>query len=221
MKTLKEFTQESKAFYTENASTYFSKSYNKKMGGTQSISFEDNFIPTIELDDREFYQGRRAKYNNASMHEHITVFVTLQEFNDKVNYRAKMLYQREKDKTIERREFRDFCKLHQISASNFTSVVKDTNCIKGLYFDRSKQKDIEKELNVNLDDFFYATGKTYYFAETTIGFVLFFHNHQQSYSFEFVSNDRFDEFQNNRERWVSAPYADILGQNTNPNLLVC
>lgn len=50
MKTLKSITEESRKFYTENAGSYFSKSFTKKMGGTQTITFEDDFLPAIELD---------------------------------------------------------------------------------------------------------------------------------------------------------------------------
>lgn len=217
MKTLKKLTEESKAFYTENAKTYFSRSYSKKMRGTQTITFENDFIPKIELDDREYYQGRGAKYNTNSMHEHIDTFVTFQEFTEKVKMRAKNLFEREKDKVTKRKKLREVCKINGLEVKNYTAVFGEN----GLFFEHSKQVEIEKELNVSLDDFFNATGKTYFFAESKIGLVLFYHNHRQSYSFEFTTKERYNEFQKNREDWISAPFAETLGQNTNPNLFVC
>ena len=223
MKTLKEFIKESEAFYQENAATYFSKGYNKKMKGTQVIVFENDFIAKIELDDREYYQGRGAKYNNNSMHEHVDTFVTLQEFNERVNHRAKNLFERQKEKAVERKKMREFCKQHKLSLSNYTSTYPGPSypTVTGLYFERSKQNDVEKELGVDLNDFFNATGKTYYFAETKIGFARFYHNHHQYYSFDLESEWQFKEFKKNRKEWLSSPYVHLLGNIDNDNLYVC
>ena len=52
-RNLRQIKQECKLFYTENAATYFAKGFSKKMGGTQTITFEDEFLPEIKLDKKE------------------------------------------------------------------------------------------------------------------------------------------------------------------------
>jgi hypothetical protein len=216
MKTLKQLKQESAQFYTENAATYFAVSFNKKMGGTQTITFEDNFIEEIKIDKREYYQGRGAKYNSASMHEHINVFISKAYFEEKVNYRAKSFFNRQKEEQLKKKELIQFCQKNGLNEKNYT---EKSSC--GIYFDRSKQKEVEAELNVDLSDFFAANGKTYFFAESRIGLVQFYHNNRQSYSFDFTTEERRNEFYANRESWVSAPYAYLVGQTNNQNLFVC
>lgn len=216
MTTLKDLRKECELFYTENAATYFAKSFNKKMGGTQTIKFQDDFLPEIKIDQRQYYSGRGSKFNNNSMHEHIDVFVTKAFFNEKVESRAKMLFERQKDEIKAKKQFSDFCKLHNLNKSNYTSLYSDC-----LFFESDKKEFVEKELNVDLSDFFNATGKTYLFAESKIGLLCFYHNHRQSFSFNFTTEEKRNEFISNRESWISAPYAHILGQNDNINLYVC
>jgi hypothetical protein len=216
MKTLKELKQESVNFYSENAATYFAASFNKKMGGTQIITFENDFLPQIKIDKREYYQGRGAKYNNTSMHEHLEVFVTKVQFNEKVDSRAKMLYAREKELNNRKSELRQFCKKYELNSKNYT---QKGSC--GIYFLFEKQSEIEKELNVDLTDFLNASGKTYFFAESKIGLLMFYHNNRQSYSFDFATEEQKNRFYSERENWVNAPYAHLLGQNNNINLYVC
>ena len=217
MKTLKAFRKEATQFYTENASVYFAASYNKKMGGTQTIVFENGFLPTIEKNDKEFYSGRGAKYNNASMHEHINVLVTLEMFNEKVNTRAQLFFDRQKEEKLNRQRLTSFCKANGLNKNNYTDVTGG-NCV---YFERENKNAIELELNVNLEDFFNATGKTYYFSETRLGWLQFFHNRRQSYSFNIVTLEDKLKFDNERESWISAPYAADLGQTDNDKLFVC
>lgn len=216
MKTLKEFKQESVQFYTENAATYFTASFNKKMGGTQTITFEDNFIPEIKVDKRDYYQGRGAKYNSASMHEHINVFISKAAFNEKVNNRAKMLFERQKEENTRRMELRQFCQKHGLNAKNYT---QKGSC--GIYFSPENKSAIELELNVNITDFLNASGKTYFFAESKIGLICFYHNHRQSYSFDFATEEEKNKFDTDRERWITAPYSYLVGQTNNKNLFVC
>ena len=122
MKTLKSITEESRKFYTENPGVYFSKSFNKKMGGTQTITFEDDFLPAIELDKREYYTGRGAKYNSNSMHEHIDVFVTKKEFDNKVNHRATYIFDRLKAEKEMKKNVVAFCKENNLNAKNYSSI---------------------------------------------------------------------------------------------------
>ena len=216
MKTLKSLKEESRKFYTENADVYFSKSFNKKMGGTQTITFEDDFLPSIEIDKREFYTGRGAKYNSNSMHEHIDVFVTKSEFEEKVNSRAKMFFERQKEDKNKANKLIKFCSSFGLNSKLFSGISENY-----LFFEKSKKSEIEKELNVYLSEFFATSGKTYFFAESNIGLLMFYHNHHQSYGFEKVSEAKRQEFLNERESWVNAPFAKEVGKTDNKDLFVC
>ena len=216
MKTLKSLKEESRQFYTEKASDYFSKSFTKKMGGTQKITFEDDFLPAIELDKREFYTGRGGKYNSTSMHEHIEVFVTKSEFEEKVNSRAKMFFERQKEEKNKANELIKFCSSFGLNSKLFSGISENF-----LFFEKSKKSEIEKELNIDLSEFFATSGKTYFFAESNIGLLMFYHNHHQSYGFEKVSEEKRQEFLNERESWVNAPFAKEVGQTDNKDLFVC
>lgn len=216
MKTLKSLKEESRQFYSENAADYFSKTFNKKMGGTQKITFEDDFLPAIEIDKRDYYSGRGAKYNSNSMHEHIDVFVTKKEFEAKVNHRASEIFNYEKQILEEKKALKNFCEFHKINHKNFNGFSNGF-----IYFEKEKQTEIEKELNIDLSEFFAASGKTYFFANSRIGLLMFYHNHRQSFGFEIVNEEKRQEFLNERESWVNAPFAKEVGQTENENLYVC
>ena len=216
MKTLKSLKEESRQFFTERAADFFSKSFSKKMGGTQKITFEDDFLPAIELDEREFYAGRGGKYNSTSMHEHINVFVTKSEFEEKVNIRAKMFFERQKEDKNKANELIKFCYSFSLNSKLFSGISENF-----LFFEKSKKSEIEKELNIDLSEFFATSGKTYFFAESNIGLLMFYHNHHQSYGFEKVSEEKRQEFLNERKGWVNAPFAKEVGQTDNKYLFVC
>ena len=217
MNTLKQIRIECEQFYTENAATYFAVSFTKKMGGTQIISFENDFLPVVKIDKREYYTGRGSKYNNISMHEHIDVFVSKKDFNDRVNNRASSIFEQQKENAATNKRMPDFCKKYGLKKSNYSGFSEPM----GLFFTLETKNLIEKELNVDLSDFFASTGKTYYFTESKIGLLEFYHNHKQSFSFNFATPEQVEGFDKNRNKWVSAPFAEILGQNDNPNLFVC
>lgn len=217
MKTLAQFKAESEIFYSENAATYFAPSFSKKMGGTATITFEDDFLSSIKIDKREYYIGRGSKYNSNSMHEHIDLFVSKKEFNERVASRGKRLFDYEKEKNEKRRNLIKFCKLNGITSKLYSEFSETM----GVFFDEKFQKEIEKELGVDLTDFFESKGKTYYFANSKIGRLEFFHNHHQSFSFKFVSEEYENKFKKDRDSWVNARYAYLLGNIYNPNLYVC
>jgi len=216
-RNLRQIKQECKLFYTENAATYFAKGFSKKMGGTQTITFEDEFLPEIKLDKKEYYTGRGAKYNNQSMHEHIDVFVSKKDFNDRVNYRATSIFNQQKENAETNKKMSDFCKKYGLKKSNYNGFSESM----GLFFALETKNLIEKELDVDLTEFFNATGKTYYFTKSKIGLLEFYHNHGQSYSFNFTTEEEINEFKVNRDSWIDAPYAHILGQTNNIDLYVC
>lgn len=216
MKTLKNLKEESVKFYTENAKDYFSKSFSKKMGGIQKITFEDDFLPEIVIDERKYYSGSAAKYNNNSMHEHIDVFVTKKEFENKVNWRAETIFESEKSKFENKKLLKKYCEENNLPKDLFYYIDGDA-----LLFKYNKKEEVEKFLNIDLSEFFSTNGKTYFFADTKIGLLMFFHNNHQSYSFERVSEEKRQEFLAGRERWVNAPFSFEVGQTDNINLYVC
>ena len=94
MKTLKTFVQESLQFYQEHPEC-FKHSYSKRMGGTQTVVIEG--LGEYYFDDRNYYSGRGKKYNNDFIHEHLgNIQVTKAEFDERVQSRAKSLYNMQK-----------------------------------------------------------------------------------------------------------------------------
>lgn len=198
MKTLKSLKEESRNFYTEKAADYFSKSFTKKMGGTQRITFEDNFLPIIELDKREYYTGRGAKYNTNSMHEHVDVFVAKKDFEGKVNVRAHNIFDRLKAEKAEKQALTNFCNENSLNVKNYDGISD-----KFVFFKSDKKNEIEKELNVDLSEFFGTGYKTYFYAESKIGLIRFYHNHHQSYGFEKTTDEERQKF---HADWFSVGY---------------
>ncbi len=173
-------------------------------------------MPKIIVDERKYYEGRGAKYNKASMHENVNTFVTKNEFNMYVKKVAKRHFEHQKTLIKERKDIRELCKKFNLNPKHYIYSTID-----GLFFTAEKKEIIETELNINLTEFFAATGKTYFFVETRIGILQFYHNNRQSYSFHLSSIEERSKFYQNREDWVTAPYAHLLGQTNNINLFVC
>lgn len=216
MTTLKQLKKESTEFYTANAATYFSVSFSKKMGGTQTISFEDDFIQKIEVDKRDYYSGRGAKYNSPTMHQHIDVLVSKSDFDKKVTTRAKTLFERQKEELKKQKALTSFCEKYGLSKNKYREISIHDGSV---FFEQGI--GVGDELDVDLTDFYNASGKTYFFAESKIGLLLFYHNHRQSFSFNFATEEEKSKFYKERKEWTDAPYAHLLGQNDNKNLFVC
>ena len=81
---------------------------------------------------------------------------------------------------------------------------------------------IQNSIKMNeVEKLILISGKTYFFAESNIGLLMFYHNHHQSYGFEKVAEEKRQEFLNERESWVNAPFAKEVGQTDNKDLFVC
>jgi hypothetical protein len=220
MKTLKQITTEVRERYTSNPQ-YFKEGYSKKMGGTQKIVFENDFLPSISFDDREYYQGRGKKYNSSSMHQHIDVYVSKHEFETRIKTEAKASFKRmkefKKEEIVRKNNFKKLCTELGVEKSNYTSAYGNE-----LYFEPKNASKIEIELEVDIDAFMESTGKTYFFANSPkLGLLMFYHNHRQSFSFSKCDEEYLNEFKKDRNSWVNARYAHLLGDVTNENLYVC
>lgn len=75
------------------------------MGGTQTVVIEG--LGEYYFDDRDYYSGRGKKYNNDFIHEHLgNIQVTKAEFDERVQTRAKSLYNMQKSRIQAAREYR-------------------------------------------------------------------------------------------------------------------
>lgn len=190
MKTLKTFIQESIQFYKEHPE-YFKHSYSRRMGGTQTVVIEG--LGEYYFDDRDYYSGRGKKYNNDSIHEHLgSILITKAEFDDKVQTRAKSLYNMQKSRIQAAREY----------SKSYNLAVGEVG---------KKRLDEGLELVRSFID------KTYLFIDN----VLLYKAYKSEYiSIEIVTDEYRNGF--NWDEWYSAPYAADLGMTPdNKNLFIC
>lgn len=190
MKTLKSLKQESLVYYSENPEV-FKQPYSKKMGGRQTVVIEG--IGRFSFDDRAYYKGRGAKYNKPSMHEDLgEIFVSHYEFMKKVENRARIAYQMQKDEREDKRRYK--------KAYNEASTLVGKNTLdKGISLVKS---------------FKY---KTYYF----IGNVLLYKGYaSENITIKIVTDEYRASFV--WDEWYSAPYASLLGMTPDDkNLFIC
>jgi hypothetical protein len=71
-----------------------------------------------------------------------------------------------------------------------------------------------------------SEGKTYVYAKQSNGNIIeLYHSsldcNYLSISVDFNGKRRFEELTANRDSWVNAPYADLVGQTASPNHFVC
>ena len=100
-----------------------------------------------------------------------------------------VLFERQKEEKNKANELIKLCSYFGLNSKLFSGISENF-----LFFDKAKKSEIEKELNVNLSEFFATSGKTYFFAESNIGLLMFYHNHHQSYGFEKVVEEKRKEF---------------------------
>ena len=155
MKTLKALKIENAKFYSENV-CLFKVPYSKKMGGTQTIQ-----IPHLNIEasfnDKEFYNGRGAKYNNDNMHDNKGVIIISEEiFNEKVDNRAKMQFDWQKEKIASKKEQ----KQNLTAFLNGEKLSQNGLYLNGCWGSKKINIDIEKYFeNYNL--FLRSDGKKY------------------------------------------------------------
>ena len=190
MRTLKSFQEESFKFFSENPE-YFKASYSKKMGGTQTVIIEG--VGEFHFDDRSYYQGRGAKYNNPSMHDNLgEIRISKDQFDKAVLSRARNMYQMEKSRLEQARAER---KAYKAAAE----LVGKERLDKGIELVRSIE------------------AKTYYFIENVMIYKAYMSEH---ITIEVVSDEYRKGFV--WEEWAKAPYAFQLGMTEDDkNLFVC
>lgn len=190
MKTLKTFVQESILFYQEHPEC-FKHSYSKRMGGTQTVVIEG--LGEYYFDDRDYYSGRGKKYNNDFIHEHLgNIQVTKAEFDERVQTRAKSLYNMQKSRIQAAREYRKS-------------------------YNQAAEKIGRERLDEGLELVKSFTDKTYLFIDNVMLYKAYKSEHVP---IEIVSDEYRNGF--NWDEWYSAPYAADLGMTPdNKNLFIC
>lgn len=213
----------------EQAFSFFKKSYNRKMGGTQTV-----VLPNGEskfFDDREYYSGRGAKYNSSIQHDEIgEVKVSQKEYSeflkmlkDREERRATNLRKAaEKADRIEKAKSAGVYSIAREEYGNFIELSDDET-----YSNSFDAERLAKTLDIRVEDaeLLNSAGKTYVFAKqiSTGKIIELFHasllSNDLNISFEYVSEERVAEF--DHEEWASAPYAGVVGQTDKKNHFVC
>lgn len=190
MKTLKTLIEESSLFYQQHPEC-FKQSYNKRMGGTQTVVLEG--IGSFYFDDRDYYQGRGRKYNAVNIHDNIgDVFISKKDFDEKVLLRAKSIYQMQKARLLEARNYRK-------SYNEAAAIIGKDRLDEGLSLVKS------------------ISSKTYLFIDNVLLYKAYKSDHV---TIEIVTDDYRSKFV--WEEWFSAPYASELGMTPdNKNLFIC
>ena len=94
---------------TESAFSFFKKSYAAKMGGTQTVVLPNG--KSKSFDDRNYYSGRGAKYNNSINHSILgEVKVSKKEYSEFLKFmkerenvaKARLLAQKEKEARVQK-----------------------------------------------------------------------------------------------------------------------
>lgn len=207
---------------------YFKKSYEYKMGGTQTVVLPNG--KEKEFDDREYYSGRGSKYNSSIKHDEIGVVKVSRK-----DYSAflKMLKDQEHSKKI---------RLQERAKKEARLLEAKKNGVYGLkiskhgafvelsddeifnhYFDA---KRLAKTLQIKVKDaeLLNSVGKTYVFAKSKNGKTYeLYHSsldcNDLSISINEVTEDRIKKF--DPVKWQNAPFAHLVGQTQNTNHFVC
>lgn len=215
---------------TEQAFSYFKKSYSYKMGGTQTVILPNG--KSKQFDDREYYAGRGAKYNRSIKHDEIgNVRITRKEYSAFL----KMLKVREESKTINLRKAAEKAARIENAKSKNIYSLEVAGPDGGYYVELSDDeiynhhfdaKRLSRTLKISVEDalLLNSTGKTYVFAKSTDGKTYrLYHSsldcNNLSIHVSIASPEQIAEF--NHEEWASAPYAELLGQTDKKNHFVC
>jgi len=210
----------------EKAFTHFKRSYAFKMGGTQTV-----ILPSGKskfFDDREYYSGRGAKYNDSIKHDIIgDVRVSLKEYSAFLK-ELKEREQRQLNLQKEAEEKR--ARIKQAKEAGIYNFEPDSHYLElsedeivNNYFDA---KRLAKTLGISIEDasLLSSEGKTYVFAKSADGKTYQLYHpdlscNELSINVSIASPERIAKFKH--EDWVKAPFAHLVGQSENKNHFVC
>jgi len=212
----------------------FKLPYNKKMGGTQTIVMPDG--QRFYFDDRDYYKGRGASYNSASMHDYKGEIIVTQDeleimiesLEERERLNKAIREQREKEATEKKQRMETAEKQGKYSIMRYdygTFVELSDEEIFNKTFDAQR---LANTLNISVHDaeLLKSEGKTYVYAETTDGNIIeLYHSdlclNSLSISVNFKAKEIFNQKLSERESWVNAPFAKEVGQTESLNHFVC
>jgi hypothetical protein len=215
---------------TELQAKNFKRSYSYKMGGTQTLIFPNG--QTFVFNDKEYYSGRGAKYNSSVKHENLGEIVIskkeVSEFLKREKERSARIKQSEKEKKEKARRYeaakaQGLYEIDRYEYGNFILLTDEESYKR--FFD---VKRLAKTLDISEQDaaLLQSEGKTYVYAKQSNGNIIeLYHSsldcNRLSISVDFDAQKKFEEMTADRDSWVNAPYADLVGQTTASNHFVC
>ena len=214
--------------------SFFKKGYSKKMGGTQTIVLPNG--QRFFFDDREYYKGKGAKYNNDNMHHYIGEVIVTQEQADGLELELEEQRKRNEAIRIEReREAEE--KRQRLESAKKAGIYNIVRYDYGTFVELSDEERLSRTfdaqrlantLNISVKDaeLLRSEGKTYVYAETMDGNIVeLYHSdlslNNLSISVNFKAKEIFNQKLSERESWVNAPFAKEVGQTENLNHFVC
>lgn len=215
---------------TEEFAARFKRSYAYKMGGKQTLQFPNG--QTFTFDDRQYYSGRGAKYNSSIRHDDLGIVpVSKKEFAAEMKLereRAKIRKENAKLRKEKERRMKAAKKMgfYSVAVGNhdYNIELSDEEHLNNK-FDAVR---LARTLSISVEDaeLLKSRGKTYVFAKTSTGQTLLLYHADLSANNLYISvsiptQEFINSFYSERESWVSAPFADLVGQTENENHFVC
>lgn len=213
---------------TDVLAAKFKKNYVYQMCGTQTLIFPNG--QEFNYDDRLYYSGRGAKYNNGARHDikgiiNITKKEVAQVLKaEKLNNKIIRQYQvdlKEKGKRIAKAKDAGIYTLVIYKYVQYIELSEQESRMQ--FFDSIR---LAATLNISEQDasLLNSRGKTYVFAKNGNGQILELYHpslscNNLSISITMPTQYRLAEFNNNI--WISAPYAIAVGMSNNKNHFVC
>lgn len=209
----------------QKAFDYFKKSYRYSMGGTQTVLLPNG--KSKHFDDKQFYEGRGAKYNSSIKHDEIGIVkVSKKEYSAflkmlKVQKENQAIALEKRNKYLKRIDEAKDQGVYFMDGE-FIELSDDEHYKK--YFDAER---LAKTLDISIEDanLLKSGGKTYVFAkQKSSGKILELYHpslscNEMKIHVSYPSKERIEGFKH--DEWTSAPYADLVGQTENKNHFVC
>lgn len=209
----------------EDLAKKFKKSYSVKMGGTQTIQFPCG--SQFYFDDKQYYSGRGAKYNNSIKHQDLGLILVskkdLKKYIDELNEQNKYWRELKKEETAKNKRILQAKKqgIYSISKDNFIEL-SDFEYQNNIF-------DIQRlaaTLKISIKDaeLLKSYGKTYVFAKSEDGNVYeLYHSdlscNNLSIYVGVATPERIAEFK--PAEWQNHPFGYLVGQTKNENHFVC
>ena len=215
--------------FTIEFAARFKKSYSKKMGGTQTVIMPNG--QSFDFNDKEYYSGRGAKFNSASMHDIIgNVVVTKEQVKNALKAdkdKAKAIALRTKERQLTEKRIAKAAKqgVYTLKASEHggSMVELSEDESQNQYF---SIKRLCATLKISEEDakLLNSKGKTYVFAKSEDGNIYELYHASLSCNnlniwVSVATPERIAQFA--PKEWQSQPFAAMLGQTQNLNHFVC